>query len=324
MSEDQRNEEQQGYIDLVLREYDEVWNKGNLDYADEVVHAEFTDHPPTRFFDIGRTGPDALKEAGRSFRAAAPDFHDSPELVVAEGDIVAYLGMISGTQTGELFGFPATGRRFRVWGVNFFKMRDGLIAERWGQFDVLSMMQQLGLAPGPPQDVTGTQEFGDPHRAANESSADVERNKAVYQRMVDEVVNKGDFDVVEELFHPDYVDHVAPPGSPPGLDGVKAVFGMFRTAFPDVKFTIDTMVGEGNYVATLVHGEGTNTGQFIEFPPTGKAARWRSVGFFRVEDGKIREHWGIPDLLGLFIQLGIITPPQAESAQGTVEAQVQS
>ena len=79
---------------------------------------------------------------------------------------------------------------------------------------------------------------------------------------------------------------------------------MFRTGFPDVKFHIDQMVGEGNYVATLVHGEGTQTGQFIQFPPSGKHAVWRSVGFFRVEDGLIREHWGIPDLLGLLIQIG--------------------
>jgi predicted ester cyclase len=318
-------EQQHQYKDLVLREYDEVWNKGNYDYADEVVHPEFTDHPPTRFFDIGRTGPAALKEAGESFRNAFPDFHDTPELVVAEGDMVAYLGMISGTQEGELFGFPASGRKMRVWGVNFFRMRDGLLGERWGQFDVLTMMQQLGLAPGPPQDVDdATPEFGDPHRAAEAPDADIEANKAVYRRMVGEIVNQGKFEVVDEIFHPDYVDHTAPPGAPGGLEGVKAIFGMFRTGFPDVKFTIDEMVGEGNYVATLVHGEGTQTGQFIEFPPSGKFARWRSVGFFRIEDGQIREHWGVPDLLGLLIQIGIIPPPGAESAAGTLEDQVRA
>ena len=317
-------EEQQRYKELVLREYDEIWNKGNFEFADSAVHPEFTDHPPTRFFDVGRTGPDALIEAGRSFRNAFPDFHDAPELVLAEGDMVAYLGMISGTQENALFGFPSNGRKMRVWGVNFFKMRDGMIAERWGQFDVLTMMQQLGLAPGPAQDVTGDEQHGDPMRAARESTDDIERNKAVYARMVEEVVNKGNFDVVDELFHPDYVDHAAPPGSPPGLEGVKAIFSMFRTGFPDVKFTIDQMVGEGSYVATLVHGEGTHTGQFIQFPASGNHAQWRSVGFFRVEDGKIREHWGIPDLLGLLIQIGVIPPPNAESATGTLEAQLQS
>ena len=317
--------EQDRTRDLVLRMYDEVWNKGNLAAADDAVDPGFTDHPPTRFFDVGRTGPAALTEAAADFRAAIPDFHDTPELVVVEGDMSAYLGAISGKQTGELFGFPPNGRRMRVWGVNFFKHGDdGMIKERWGQFDVLTMMQQLGVAPGPPVPEAPEQgpAYGDPRRAGEEDSTDIAANKAVYERMVNEIVNQGKFEVVDEIFHPDYVDHVAPPGTTPGLEGVKEIFAMFRTGFPDVKFNIDNMVGEGSYVATLVHGEGTHTGQFIAFPPSGKHAVWRSVGFFRVEDGLIREHWGIPDLLGLLIQIGVIPPPAAASAAGTVEAQV--
>ena len=310
--------------DQVLNQYEEVWNKGNYDYALNTVDPNFTDHPPTRFFDVGRTGPEALQEAAKEFRNGIGDFHDNAELVLVEGDRVAYLGQIAGKQDGEMFGFPPSGRRMRVWGVNFFRMEGDKIAERWGQFDVLTMMQQLGLAPGPetPEASKEGPTYGDPHRAGRESGTDIEANKAVYRRMVDEVVNQGKFEVVEEIFHPDYVDHVAPPGTTPGLAGVKEIFTMFRTGFPDVKFNIDQMVGEGNYVATLVHGEGTQTGQFIQFPPSGKHAVWRSVGFFRIQDGKIAEHWGIPDLLGLLIQIGVIPPPQAASAAGTVEAQV--
>jgi predicted ester cyclase len=140
-------------------------------------------------------------------------------------------------------------------------------------------------------------------------SSEVEAGKANYQRMVNEVVNQGNFDVVEELFDPGYIDHSAPPGAPGGLDGVKAVFGMFRTAFPDVKFTITDMVGEDDIVATLVHGEGTNTGPFMGIPPSNLPAKWRSVGFFRIKGGKIVEHWGIPDMLGILIQIGVIPPP---------------
>jgi len=311
--------------DLVLKMYDEVWNKGNMAAADDAVSSDFDDHPPTRFFDVGRTGPGALTEAAQSFRSAIPDFHDTPELVLVEGDRAAYLGMISGRQTGPMFGFEPKNRRMRVWGINIFALNgDGLISERWGQFDVLTMMQQLGVAPGPPMPEAPEEgpEYGDPRRSAQDPPTDVEANKNVYRRMVEEVVNQGHFDVVDELFHPDYVDHVAPPGTTPGLAGVKEIFQMFRTGFPDVKFTIDQMIGEGNYVATLVHGEGTHTGQFVAFPPSGKHAVWRSVGFFKIQDGKIIEHWGIPDLLGLLIQIGVIPPPQAASAAGTVEAQV--
>jgi predicted ester cyclase len=224
-----------------------------------------------------------------------------------------------------MFGFPPQGRRMRVWGINIFALNgDGLISERWGQFDVLTMMQQLGVAPGPPTPEAPEEspEYGDPGRAANDPPSDREANKNVYRRMVEEVVNKGNFEVIPELFHEEYVDHASPPGTPPGIAGVEPIFRMFRTGFPDVKFTIDQMIGEGDYVATLVHGEGTHTGQFIAFPPSGKHAVWRSVGFFRIKDGKIIEHWGIPDLLGLLIQIGVIPPPQAASAAGTVEAQV--
>jgi predicted ester cyclase len=149
----------------------------------------------------------------------------------------------------------------------------------------------------------------------------LQANKDVYSRMVEQVVNQGNFDMVEELFHPDYVDHGAPPGAPGGLEGVKAVFGMFRAGFPDVRFSVDDMVAQGDIVATLVHGEGTHNGPFMGIPPTGKHAKWRSVGFFRVQNGKIVEHWGIPDLLGLLIQIGVIPPPPAESAKGSVEEQ---
>lgn len=142
-----------------------------------------------------------------------------------------------------------------------------------------------------------------------------EQSKEIYRRMVNEVVNQGHFEVVEELFHPDYVDHAAPPGAPGGLEGVKAIFGMFRTAFPDVVFRIDDMVADGDIVATLVHGEGTHNGPFMGLAPTGIHAAWRSVGFFRVKDGKIVEHWGIPDLFGLLVQLGVIPEPAAAAGK---------
>ena len=107
-------------------------------------------------------------------------------------------------------------------------------------------------------------------------------------------MNKGNFDVIPELFHRTTSTTPSPPGTPPGIAGVEPIFRMFRTGFPDVKFTIDQMIGEGDYVATLVHGEGTHTGQFIAFPPSGKHAVWRSVGFFRIEDGKIARALGHP------------------------------
>ena len=134
---------------VVMRNYEEIWNQRKYEVAEEVVSPDFIDHPPTRFFDIGRTGPASLQEASHKFHIAFSDFHDTAEQILAEGDMVAYLGTISGTNDGELFGFPATGKPMQVRGINFFRLKDGQIVERWGQFDVLTMMQQLGLAPAP-------------------------------------------------------------------------------------------------------------------------------------------------------------------------------
>ena len=141
--------EQENNKAVILRNYEEIWNQGKFEVADEIVHETFTDHPPTRFFDVGLVGPASLKEAAGHFREAFSDFHDTMEKIIAEGDRVAYLGTISGTHDGELFGFPASGKHMEVRGVNFFRLENGKIMERWGQFDVLTMMVQLGLAPGP-------------------------------------------------------------------------------------------------------------------------------------------------------------------------------
>ena len=141
---------------------------------------------------------------------------------------------------------------------------------------------------------------------------DVATNKAVYTRFVEEVINGGDVDVVDELFAPSYVDHNAPPGAPPGLDGVRMVPKMFRTAFPDLHFSIEQMIGEGDKVATRVIGTGTHEGDFLGTPPTGRSCTWASFGIFRVSAGRIVEHWGLPDLLDLLQQLGVIPDTGAQ------------
>ena len=133
-----------------------------------------------------------------------------------------------------------------------------------------------------------------------------EPNKMLYRKFVENVINEGRFEMVDDLFSPEYLDHSAPPGAPGGLDGVRAVFSMFRTAFPDVHFHIDHMVEQGDLVGTRVTGTGTHDGPFMHLSPTGRSVTWESFGIFRVHNDKIVEHWGQPDLFGLMQQLGAI------------------
>ena len=115
-------------------------------------------------------------------------------------------------------------------------------------------------------------------------------NKAAYRRFVDEI-NKGNIEGLDEFFSPDYVEHSAPPGAPPGIEAIKGVFTMFRTAFPDVRFTIEDLVAEGDRVSTYVTGHGTHEGTFMGLPGSGVTATWSAFGVNRYENGKIAEHW---------------------------------
>ena len=136
-----------------------------------------------------------------------------------------------------------------------------------------------------------------------------EVNKALYRRFVEEVINEGNVDLVDDLFSPDYVDHNLPPGAPPGLEAIRTVPALFRGGFPDVHFTIESMVADGDRAATRVAGRGTHNGPFLGVAPTGRQDAWSSIGIFRVATGKIVEHWGYPDLASLLQQIGAAPEP---------------
>jgi predicted ester cyclase len=133
------------------------------------------------------------------------------------------------------------------------------------------------------------------------------QKKQVYRRFVEEVINNGNLSVIPELYHPEYVDHTAPPGAVQGqsvFEQVAAIQTMFRGAFPDVHFTIEGMIEDGDWIATRVTGRGQHIGRpFMGVAPSGHRLAWSSLGFFRIQDGKIIEHFGQPDLLGLHEQI---------------------
>jgi steroid delta-isomerase-like uncharacterized protein len=151
--------------------------------------------------------------------------------------------------------------------------------------------------------------------------------KTLYRRFVEDIINGGRYELIPEIFDPGYVDHSAPPGAPGGLGGVEAVFRMFRGGFPDVHFDIKSMLAEGDKVATRVIGSGTHDGAFMGIAPTGNKATWGSHGIFRVDAGRIVEHWGQPDILALLAQIGGIPPeagvgPPADTSHLTIHPDV--
>ncbi len=131
-----------------------------------------------------------------------------------------------------------------------------------------------------------------------------EENKAVARGMID-AWNRGDSDALDGLIAPDYRFHdPADPALPAGPEGAKQQLTAFRTAFPDLRFTIEAEIAEGDLVVQRLAGTGTHGGAFMGVPPTGRPVAFTSIEVMRIEAGKIAEHWDELDALGLLRQLG--------------------
>ncbi len=115
----------------------------------------------------------------------------------------------------------------------------------------------------------------------------VEENKAAFRRIPEEVINSGNLDLADEVFTPDYIDHApVPPGVPAGLEGFKAFFTMLRAAFPDLHYTVENVLAEGEMVAGPLTGCGTHQGEFMGIAPTGNEVTWTETHVARFENGK--------------------------------------
>ena len=137
----------------------------------------------------------------------------------------------------------------------------------------------------------------------------VEENKALFRRTYEELLNRADLDVADELVAPEFVNHEAPPGSDRGPESMRGLATMLRTAFPDLHFEIEELVAEGDVVVGRLTMSGTHEGPLMGTPPTGHSVRQDHMHFVRFRDGKAVEHWGVRDDLGMMQQLGVIPEP---------------
>jgi steroid delta-isomerase-like uncharacterized protein len=132
-----------------------------------------------------------------------------------------------------------------------------------------------------------------------------EANKRLVVRFYDELWNRGNYDVADELVAADYVRHDLRPGdAPPGPAGQKAVAQRFRGAFPDVRLEVEALVAEGDVVVARWTMTGTHRGSWGEVAATGRSVRFSGVNFFRITQGRIAELWNLRDDLGLREQVG--------------------
>ncbi|MGH9121907.1 MAG: ester cyclase, partial [Acidimicrobiales bacterium] len=172
------------------------------------------------------------------FHIGIPDLVVKPQRFLVDGDLVMDHWEAEGTHTGDLFGIPPTGKALRLSGIGIARIGDrDKIVERWAQFNLMEIMQQLGMVPGG----TGWPEWADVPEVVEGRSATPpttpEENKAVMLRHIEEIWNNWNLGAADELFHPEAVAPYAPT-LPPGPQGCKVIAQMFRAAFPDLHVTV--------------------------------------------------------------------------------------
>jgi predicted ester cyclase len=133
--------------------------------------------------------------------------------------------------------------------------------------------------------------------------------KKLIERIPLEVFNKGNFGLIDEIFATNFVEHYAQPGVPPTREGFKQFAKAYRTAFPDLTYSIDDAIESGDRIVHRLTASGTMKGDFMGMPATNKRATWTEIHIGRVANGLLAEHWGLVDQLGMLVQLGVVPAP---------------
>ncbi|MFC1792679.1 ester cyclase [Planctomycetota bacterium] len=287
----------------------EAWSQGQLAVVDEFVAPDYVYHDPA-LGDI--TGPEGLKQTIMMYRTAYPDLQFTIDDVIAEDDLVALRWSAAGTHQGELMGIPATGLETTAVGINIARFVEGKIVEEWSSWDVMGLMQQLGVVapprPGPefyvwdpPSDITG--DPGDPVL-----------NKLLVLRVKSQFWNGKDIAGLDETHHSNAIGHDLSFPGPPSYDAYKEACLAYQIAFPDFHVAIDAVFAEADKVVTRWTATGTHQNELTGIPASGKAVKFTGITIYRVASGKVAETWWAYDALGVVQQ---ITSPPEYSPVGT-------
>jgi predicted ester cyclase len=218
-------------------------------------------------------GLEGARQAFSLALAAFSDFRHEIHDQLAEGDKVVTRVTGLGTHTGELLGIPATGKEVQMTGVAIHRIAEGKLAEHWALIDALGLLQQLGAIPapasaaGPPQRPTPRSDRARPARGRAGTPAE---NKAIVRQFVERAQSSGQeaaLAAIDEMMSPDFsessgIDY----GVPPTRDGMKQLFTMLHTAFPDLRTSIHDQVAEGDKVVTRKTFHATHRGELMGTP----------------------------------------------------------
>ncbi len=286
---------------MVRSFFERVWCQKDLGYHHEILPPEFRLVALWQNTSLGRSGEadrDVSLGVIRRWIHGFPDLRISIEEQVGEGDYVASRHRYWGTHANDFMGYAATGVPVLISGNTIMKVAGDKITCSWTCWDGASFLSQIGALALPaahPLDDEALRAWRDDGRA---SQADPGRARALAQRVYQELWNKGDLGVADELFDPGFVGHT--PASQParGPDGIRRVVQTWRSGLSDLEFVADAQHAEGGRVASRLTVRGRHTGEFLGHPPTGAPVTTTGIAITRVIGGRIVADWTEIDLLG--------------------------
>lgn len=279
------------------RFFEVAFNECRLDVVDEIVDPEVVNHSRLANLEVG---PGGMKELMLTERRAIPDFSVTVEETIAEGDKVACVLTATGTQVGELFGFPPTGRPFRIEEIEIGRFAGGRLVELWSVQDTRPMVREmLGVNDAPKVIVPRPDPIGDSTQTADDS-------RAVFRRLYEDAATAGDLEVVDEVIDPDVFHHAPCPGQAAGAKGIKDTLRLQRQAFGDFAIIAHDVIAEADMVVGRFTVSGTHEGEFQGIAPTGRRVQFDEMLMARVRRGKIVELRDVVDALSLMTQSGAV------------------
>ena len=282
---------------IAHRYYQEILNEARLDVIDELMSPDFMFTIPTH--PDPYYGPDGFKDLVTMLHGAFPDVHLKVTHLLVDGDTVVGHWLGSGTHIGGPLhtvkgDIPASGKNFVIDGVSWLKIVDGKIVESLANEDTLGLMQQIGVIPAAP------------------STTSPEASKARSRQFFEEIVAGGHIEQIAELVTPDFILHLpALPTPVRGQGGLERFVATMRTAFPDIRYTLEREMCDNTMTALRWHMTGTHKGPFRGMPASGNTVTMQGVSLFRLEAGQIAEVWINENDLGLLEQLTAASPEPA-------------
>ena len=277
---------------LARRYYAELMSNGDLSFVDKYFADEFEFTNPTH---VEPYRGQEFKNLVTMLRGAFPDLKFTIEHILGSGNTVVGHWTARGTHTGTplhtLKGdIPAKGDPFVIDGMSWLRFTDdGKFVEARINEDTLGLLIQIGGIPGPPRPpVTSTAE-----------------NEAMVAKYFGNLMSQGQFEIIDEIIAENFSFHI--PTLPEPIRGKAGMHGFvtgLRTGFPDIHFTVERQIAEGDKVAARWFIEGTHNGPFLGMPPTGNHIKDQGVDIFIFAGGKIVEIWVNENDLGLMKQLG--------------------